>query len=213
VSLLDEQGLRRYDQIAAPLLAAPPRGQDACRRPARTTTASTSMSIDRGTHSLFGVPRRRRCMLVRPGKGVFGMKNVLLSRRLTDGPTTQATICTGSLSYSDARRRSSARPTRGSVRRQQVRGPNIHSGRHRRGVRALNSLRAPGGAVYKHRRQAGSLQLIVHEAIELSVPRRRSAARVLALDSVADPRLGVHRWWISDMTATSSATSRYGLLW
>ena len=83
--LLDEQGLRRH--------AEPPaarRARDAARAAARTTPTTsgidTTMSIDRSTHSLFGVSKAAADLLVQEYGRYFDMPTVCFRGGCLTGP-------------------------------------------------------------------------------------------------------------------------------
>jgi CDP-paratose 2-epimerase len=154
----------------------------------------TSMSIDRSTHSLFGVSKTAADLLVQEYGRYFGMATVCFRGGCLTGPNHAGTMLHGFLSYLMRATVVGEPYTVFGYGGKQVRD-NIHSAdlvsafeHFHRGARA-------GGAVYNiGGGRACNCSML--EAIELC---QQIAGRELDWTLSEQNRIGDHRWWISDL--------------
>jgi CDP-paratose 2-epimerase len=153
----------------------------------------TSMSIDRSTHSLFGVSKAAGDLLVQEYGRYFGMPTVCFRGGCLTGPSHAGAELHGFLAYLMKCTVSGTPYTVFGYGGKQVRD-NIHAADV---VSALQAFHAsPGTAgVYNIGGGRGS-NCSVLEAIELS---ERIAGRELDWRLVDEARVGDHMWWISDV--------------
>ena len=154
----------------------------------------TSMPIDRSTHSLFGVSKTSADLLVQEYGRYFGMPTVSFRGGCMTGPRHAGAELHGFLAYLMKCVVTGAPYTVFGYGAKQVRD-NIHAADM---VGAFEAFRAAPrvGAVYNiggGRRSNCSML----EAIEAC---QRIAGRELAWQLSAEPRIGDHRWWISDLS-------------
>ncbi len=154
----------------------------------------TTMSIDRSTHSLFGVSKTAADLLVQEYGRYFGMATVCFRGGCLTGPNHAGTMLHGFLSYLMRATVVGEPYTVFGYGGKQVRD-NIHSAdlvsafeHFHRGARA-------GGAVYNiGGGRACNCSML--EAIELC---QQIAGRELDWTLSEQNRIGDHRWWISDL--------------
>ncbi len=154
----------------------------------------TSMSIDRSTHSLFGVSKAAADLLVQEYGRYFGMRTVSFRGGCLTGPNHAGAQLHGFLSYL---MRSTVRGEPYTVfgyEGKQVRD-NIHSADLVAAFEAFHRAPRDGGAVYNIG-GGRSCNCSMLEAIELC---RRISGRELDWTLSEQPRVGDHRWWISDL--------------
>jgi len=154
----------------------------------------TSMSIDRSTHSLFGVSKAAADLLVQEYGRYFDMPTVCFRGGCLTGPNHAGTMLHGFLSYLMRATVTGEPYTVFGYRGKQVRD-NIHSADLVAAFAAFHGSPRAGGAVYNiggGRRTNCSML----EAIELC---RRISGRELDWTLSEENRRGDHRWWISDV--------------
>jgi CDP-paratose 2-epimerase len=153
----------------------------------------TSMSIDASTHSLFGVSKAAADLLVQEYARYFGMPTACFRGGCLTGAAHAGTELHGFLAYLMKCTVSGTKYTVFGYGGKQVRD-NIHSADL---VAAFDAFRRDPrpGAVYNigGGRRANCSVL---EAIELC---ERIAGRELDWELSDRPRVGDHRWWISDL--------------
>jgi CDP-paratose 2-epimerase len=153
----------------------------------------TTMSIDRSTHSLFGVSKAAADLLVQEYGRYFHMPTVAFRGGCLTGPNHAGTRLHGFLSYLMRCTMAGDHYTVLGYAGKQVRD-NIHSADLVAAFAAFH--RAPrAGAVYNigGGRESNCSML---EAIELS---QQIAGRELDWSLRNEHRIGDHRWWISDL--------------
>jgi CDP-paratose 2-epimerase len=153
----------------------------------------TTMSIDRSTHSLFGVSKAAADLLVQEYGRYFDMPTVCFRGGCLTGPNHAGTQLHGFLSYLMRCTMTGDPYTVFGYGGRQVRD-NIHAADLVAAFEAFH--RAPrAGAVYNigGGRQSNCSML---EAIELC---QEIAGRELDWSLGEDNRIGDHRWWISDL--------------
>jgi CDP-paratose 2-epimerase len=152
-----------------------------------------SMSIDRSLHSLFGASKISADLLVQEYGRYFGIPTVCFRAGCVSGPNHSGVEQHGFLSYLMRCVLTETRYTVYGHGGKQVRD-NLHA---RDLVRAIGVFhRSPRvAAVYNIGGGRGS-NCSVLEAIETS---ERIAGRRLDRTYNAEPRIGDHRWWISDL--------------
>jgi CDP-paratose 2-epimerase len=153
----------------------------------------TTMSIDRSTHSLFGVSKAAADLLVQEYGRYFHMPTVAFRGGCLTGPNHAGTRLHGFLSYLMRCTMAGDHYTVLGYGGKQVRD-NIHSADLVAAFAAFH--RAPRtGAVYNigGGRDSNCSML---EAIELS---QKIAGRQLDWSLQDENRIGDHRWWISDL--------------
>jgi CDP-paratose 2-epimerase len=153
----------------------------------------TTMSIDRSTHSLFGVSKAAADLLVQEYGRYFGMPTVCFRGGCLTGPNHAGTQLHGFLSYLMRCTMTSERYTVFGYGGKQVRD-NIHSADLVRAFEAFHRSPKPA-AVYNigGGRQSNCSML---EAIDLC---EEIAGRELDWTLGEENRIGDHKWWISDV--------------
>ncbi len=153
----------------------------------------TSMSIDRSTHSLFGVSKAAADLLVQEYGRYFGLATVCFRGGCLTGPNHAGTMLHGFLSYLMRATVVGERYTVFGYAGKQVRD-NIHSADLVAAFEQFHGSARAGGAVYNigGGRECNCSML---EAIELC---QRIAGRELDWTLSEQHRVGDHRWWISD---------------
>ncbi len=154
----------------------------------------TSMSIDRSTHSLFGVSKTAADLLVQEYGRYFEMPTVCFRGGCLTGPNHAGTKLHGFLSYLMRATVVGEPYTVFGYGGKQVRD-NIHSADLVAAFEQFHLGARAGGAVYNigGGRECNCSML---EAIELC---ERIAGRELDWTLSDTPRVGDHRWWISDV--------------
>jgi CDP-paratose 2-epimerase len=154
----------------------------------------TSMSIDRSTHSLFGVSKAAADLLVQEYGRYFEMATVCFRGGCLTGPNHAGTMLHGFLSYLMRATVVGERYTVFGYGGKQVRD-NIHSADLVAAFEQFHRDARAGGAVYN----IGGGRLCncsMLEAIELC---QQIAGRELDWTLSEQNRIGDHRWWISDL--------------
>jgi CDP-paratose 2-epimerase len=153
----------------------------------------SSMSIDRSTHSLFGVSKAGADLLVQEYGRYFDMPTVCFRGGCLTGPRHAGAMLHGFLAYLMKCTVTGMPYTVFGYGGKQVRD-NIHSAdlvacfeAFRRAPRAAAVYNIGGG------RQSNCSMLEAIEACE------RIAGRELERELVDENRIGDHRWWISDL--------------
>ena len=153
----------------------------------------TSMSIDRSTHSLFGVSKAGADLLVQEYGRYFDMPTVCFRGGCLTGPRHAGAMLHGFLAYLMKCTVTGTPYTVFGYGGKQVRD-NIHSAdlvacfeAFRRAPRAAAVYNIGGG------RESNCSMLEAIEACE------RIAGRELDWELVNENRVGDHRWWISDL--------------
>jgi CDP-paratose 2-epimerase len=154
----------------------------------------TSMSIDRSTHSLFGVSKAGADLLVQEYGRYFDMPTVCFRGGCLTGPRHAGAMLHGFLAYLMKCTVTRTPYTVFGYAGKQVRD-NIHSAdlvacfeAFRRAPRAAAVYNIGGG------RESNCSMLEAIEACE------RIAGRELEWGLVDENRIGDHRWWISDLS-------------
>ena len=154
----------------------------------------TSMSIDLTTHSLFGVSKAGGDLLVQEYGRYFGMPTVCLRGGCLTGPGHAGTMLHGFLSYLMKCTVTGTPYNVFGYGGKQVRD-NIHSLDL---VRAFDAYRrAPRSAAVYNIGGGRASNCSMLEAIELC---QEIAGRELHWKISDRPRVGDHRWWISDLS-------------
>jgi CDP-paratose 2-epimerase len=154
----------------------------------------TSMSIDRSTHSLFGVSKTAADLLVQEYGRYFDMPTVCFRAGCLTGPNHAGARLHGFLSYLMRCTITGEPYTVFGYGARQVRD-NIHSADLVAAFEAFHGAPRPGGAVYNiGGGRASNCSML--EAIDLC---QRIAGRELHWMLDERPRIGDHRWWISDL--------------
>jgi CDP-paratose 2-epimerase len=153
----------------------------------------TSMSIDSSTHSLFGVSKAAADLLVQEYGRYFGMPTVCFRGGCLTGPQHAGAKLHGFLAYLMKCTVTATPYTVFGYGGKQVRD-NIHSAdliaafdAYRRAPRPAAVYNIGGG-------RAGNCSML--EAIGIC---ERVAGRELSWEMGEEPRIGDHRWWISDL--------------
>ena len=154
----------------------------------------TSMSIDRSTHSLFGVSKAAADLLVQEYGRYFGLPTVCFRGGCLTGPNHAGTMLHGFLSYLMRATVTGEPYTVFGYGAKQVRD-NIHSADLVAAFAAFHAAPRAGGAVYNIG-GGRSCNCSMLEAIELC---QRISGRELDWTLSEQHRLGDHRWWISDL--------------
>jgi CDP-paratose 2-epimerase len=154
----------------------------------------TSMSIDRSTHSLFGVSKAASDLLVQEYGRYFQMHTVCFRGGCLTGPNHAGARLHGFLSYLMRCTVTGEPYTIYGYGGRQVRD-NIHSADLVSAFEAFHHAPRPGGAVYNIG-GGRSCNCSMLEAIELC---QEIAGRELQHSFEEQPRIGDHRWWISDL--------------
>ncbi len=154
----------------------------------------TTMSIDRSTHSLFGVSKTAADLLVQEYGRYFEMPTVCFRAGCLTGPNHAGARLHGFLSYLMRCTITGDAYTVFGYAAKQVRD-NIHSADLIAAFEAFHRAPRPGGAVYNiGGGRACNCSML--EAIDLC---QRIAGRELQWTLDERPRIGDHRWWISDL--------------
>jgi CDP-paratose 2-epimerase len=154
----------------------------------------TSLSIDRSTHSLFGVSKTAADLLVQEYGRYFHMPTVCFRAGCLTGPNHAGAQLHGFLSYLMRCTVTGAPYTVFGYAGKQVRD-NIHAADLVSAFAAFHRAPRPGGAVYNiGGGRASNCSML--EAIDLC---QRIAGRELDLTLAEQPRIGDHRWWIGDL--------------
>lgn len=154
----------------------------------------TSMSIDRSTHSLFGVSKAAADLLVQEYGRYFDMPTVCFRGGCLTGPNHAGAKLHGFLSYLMRCTVVGEPYTVLGYGGRQVRD-NIHSADLVAAFEAFHRAPRAGGAVYNiGGGRASNCSML--EAIDLC---QQIAGRELDWTLGDDPRIGDHRWWISDL--------------
>jgi CDP-paratose 2-epimerase len=154
----------------------------------------TSMSIDRSTHSLFGVSKAAADLLVQEYGRYFGLPTVCFRGGCLTGPNHAGARLHGFLSYLMRSTVLGEPYTVYGYGGRQVRD-NIHSADLVAAFEAFHRAPRSGGAVYNIG-GGRSCNCSMLEAIELC---QQISGRELDWTLGGEPRLGDHRWWISDL--------------
>ena len=154
----------------------------------------TSMSIDRSTHSLFGVSKTAADLLVQEYGRYFGLATVCFRGGCLTGPNHAGTMLHGFLSYLMRATVTGEPYTVFGYDGKQVRD-NIHSADLVAAFEHFHLDARAGGAVYNIGGGRFS-NCSMLEAIELC---QRVAGRELNWTLSEQNRIGDHRWWISDV--------------
>jgi CDP-paratose 2-epimerase len=153
-----------------------------------------SMSIDRSTHSLFGVSKTAADLLVQEYGRYFHMPTVCFRAGCITGPNHAGARLHGFLSYLMRCTVAGEPYTVLGYCGKQVRD-NIHAADLVAAFEAFHRAPRPGGAVYNIG-GGRSCNCSMLEAIDLC---ERIAGRELAWTLAERPRVGDHRWWIGDL--------------
>ncbi len=154
----------------------------------------TSMSIDRSTHSLFGVSKAAADLLVQEYGRYFGLATVCFRGGCLTGPNHAGTQLHGFLSYLMRATVTGEPYTVFGYGGKQVRD-NIHSADLVAAFAAFHRAPRAGGAVYNVGGGRFS-NCSMLEAIELC---ERVSGCKLDWTISEQNRIGDHRWWISDV--------------
>jgi CDP-paratose 2-epimerase len=155
----------------------------------------TSMSIDRSTHSLFGASKAAADLLVQEYGRYFEMPTACFRCGCITGPAHAGAMLHGFLAYLMKCTATGAPYTVFGYGGKQVRD-NIHSADLVSACMEFHRRQRPA-AVYNlgGGRHASCSVLEAIEACE------RIAGRELTWEPRREPRIGDHRWWISDLAA------------
>ncbi|HTZ64674.1 MAG TPA: NAD-dependent epimerase/dehydratase family protein [Solirubrobacteraceae bacterium] len=165
----------------------------------------TDMSIDLSTHSLFGVSKAAADLLVQEYGRYFGMPTVCFRAGCLTGPQHAGAQLHGFLAYLMRCTVTGQPYTIFGYGGKQVRD-NIHA---RDVVQAFAAFHAnPRAAAVYNLGGGRECNVSVLEAIELC---QRIAERHLNYSFGDEPRLGDHRWWISDLRAFEADYAGWGL--
>ena len=165
-----------------------------CPSPTPTTGGiDTSMSIDSCTHSLFGVSKVAADLLVQEYGRYFGMPTVAFRGGCLTGPQHAGAKLHGFLAYLMKCTVTGTPYTVFGYEGKQVRD-NIHSADL---IAAFDAFRkAPRPAAVYNIGGGRFSNCSMLEAIEIC---ERVAGRELSWEMGEEPRIGDHRWWISDL--------------
>jgi CDP-paratose 2-epimerase len=153
----------------------------------------TSMSIDRSTHSLFGVSKAAGDLLVQEYGRYFHMPTVCFRGGCLTGPNHAGAQLHGFLSYLMRCTMTGDRYTVFGYDGKQVRD-NLHSADLVAAFAAFHA--APRAAAVYNIGGGRESNCSMHEAIALC---EEIAGRTLDWDLSEQARTGDHRWWISDL--------------
>jgi CDP-paratose 2-epimerase len=153
----------------------------------------TSMSIDRSTHSLFGVSKAAGDLLVQEYGRYFDMPTVCFRGGCLTGPNHAGAQLHGFLSYLMRCTMTGDRYTVFGYDGKQVRD-NLHSADLVAAFAAFHA--APRAAAVYNIGGGRESNCSMHEAIALC---EEIAGRTLDWDLSEQARTGDHRWWISDL--------------
>jgi CDP-paratose 2-epimerase len=154
----------------------------------------TSMSIDASTHSLFGVSKAAADLLVQEYGRYFGMPTLCCRGGCVTGPNHAGARLHGFLSYLMRCTVTGEPYTVYGYAGKQVRD-NIHSADLVRAFEAFAA--APRAAAVYNLGGGRHCNCSVLEAIERC---QQIAGRELRWTLTDAPRIGDHRWWISDVS-------------
>ena len=158
----------------------------------------TSMSIDASTHSLFGASKAAADLLVQEYGRYFDMPTVCFRGGCLTGPQHAGAKLHGFLAYLMKCVVTGTPYTVFGYAGKQVRD-NIHSADL---VAAFEAFRAAPRAAAVYNIGGGRFSnCSMLEAIEAC---ERIAGRELSWEMGEEPRIGDHRWWISDLTPFES---------
>jgi CDP-paratose 2-epimerase len=165
----------------------------------------TSMSIDQSLHSLFGTSKAAADLLVQEYGRYFGIPTACFRGGCLTGPNQAGARLHGFLSYLMRCTVTGERYTVYGYDGKQVRD-NIHSADVVRAIAAFHETPRPA-AVYNigGGRESNCSML---EAIALS---EQIAGRELDWELGEAPRIGDHRWWISDLDEFRRDYPEWGL--
>jgi CDP-paratose 2-epimerase len=153
----------------------------------------TSMSIDSSTHSLFGVSKAAADLLVQEYGRYFDMPTVAFRGGCLTGPQHAGAKLHGFLAYLMKCTVTGTPYTVFGYAGKQVRD-NIHSADL---IAAFDAFRrAPRAAALYNIGGGRSSNCSMLEAIEVC---ERISGRELSWEMGEEPRIGDHRWWISDL--------------
>ena len=153
----------------------------------------TSMSIDSSTHSLFGVSKAAADLLVQEYGRYFEMPTVCFRGGCLTGPQHAGAKLHGFLAYLMKCTVTGTPYTVFGYEGKQVRD-NIHSADL---IAAFAAFRAAPRAAAVYNIGGGRFSnCSMLEAIEIC---ERVAGRELSWEMGEEPRIGDHRWWISDL--------------
>jgi CDP-paratose 2-epimerase len=153
----------------------------------------TSMSIDSSTHSLFGVSKAAADLLVQEYGRYFGMPTVAFRGGCLTGPQHAGAKLHGFLAYLMKCTVTGTPYTVFGYAGKQVRD-NIHSADL---IAAFDAFRrAPRTAAVYNIGGGRFSNCSMLEAIDAC---ERIAGRELSWEMGEEPRIGDHRWWISDL--------------
>jgi CDP-paratose 2-epimerase len=165
----------------------------------------TEMPIDQTTHSLFGVSKAAADLLVQEYGRYFQMPTVCFRAGCLTGPQHAGAQLHGFLAYLMKCTVTSQPYTIFGYGGKQVRD-NIHA---RDVVRAFGAFHAnPRAAAVYNLGGGRESNVSVLEAIELC---QRIAGQQLNYTFTDEPRVGDHRWWISDLRAFEADYSQWRL--
>ena len=154
----------------------------------------TSMSIDHSTHSLFGVSKAAADLLVQEYGRYFGMPTVCFRCGCITGPSHAGAALHGFLAYLMKCVVTNTRYTVFGYGGKQVRD-NIHSADLVGACMLFHS--APRQAAVYNIGGGRDSNCSMLEAIKAC---ERIAGRALDWELSEEPRVGDHRWWISDLS-------------
>ena len=153
----------------------------------------TSMSIDHSTHSLFGVSKAAADLLVQEYGRYFGMPTVAFRGGCLTGPQHAGAKLHGFLAYLMKCTVTGTPYTVFGYEGKQVRD-NIHSADL---IAAFDAYRqAPKPAAIYNIGGGRFSNCSMLEAIEVC---ERISGKELSWEMGEEPRIGDHRWWISDL--------------
>ncbi len=153
----------------------------------------TSMSIDASTHSLFGVSKAAADLLVQEYGYYFGMPTVCFRGGCLTGPQHAGAKLHGFLAYLMKCTVTSTPYTVFGYAGKQVRD-NIHSADLIAAFHAFHRDPRPAAVYNIGGGRFSNCSML--EAIEIC---ERIAGRELSWEMGEEPRIGDHRWWISDL--------------
>lgn len=154
----------------------------------------TSMSIDRSTHSLFGVSKAAGDLLVQEYGRYFGMPTVCLRGGCLTGPGHAGARLHGFLSYLMRCTMTGTPYTVYGYEGKQVRD-NLHSADLAAAFAAFHASPKPASVYNIGGGRVSNCSML--EAIELC---QQIAGRELRWELSGQARTGDHRWWISDLS-------------
>ena len=165
----------------------------------------SSMTIDSSTHSLFGVSKAAADLLVQEYGRYFGMPTVCFRGGCLTGPQHAGAKLHGFLAYLMKCTVTGTHYTIFGYEGKQVRD-NIHSADLIAAFEAFH--RAPKPAAVYNIGGGRFSNCSMLEAIETC---ERIAGRELSWQMGEEPRIGDHRWWISDLSSFEADYPEWGL--